>query len=84
MRRRAASARQIPIGTFDNFNHRGRGRQGLARGGVALIYESLMTQSQDEVSTEYGLLAEAVSHPDDFSWVIYRLRRKRDGMTASR
>ena len=30
--------------------------------------------SLDEVSTEYGLLAEAVSHPADFSSVIYRLR----------
>ena len=34
-----------------------------------------MTKSLDEVSTEYGQLAEAVSHPDDFSWVIYRLRQ---------
>ncbi len=33
-----------------------------------------MTPSQDEVSTEYGVLAEAVSHPDDFSSVTYRLR----------
>ena len=39
-----------------------------------LIYESLMTPSLDEVSTEYGALAEPVSHPDDFSFVIYRLR----------
>ena len=35
-----------------------------------------MTQSLDEVSTEYGELAEAVSHPEDFSWVMYRLRRE--------
>ena len=28
----------------------------------------------DEVSTEYGQLAEAVSHPPDFSAVTYRLR----------
>ena len=33
-----------------------------------------MTSSLDEVSTEYGALAEAVSHPDDFSSVTYRLR----------
>ena len=32
-----------------------------------------MTSSLDEVSTEYGL-AEAVSHPEDFSSVTYRLR----------
>ena len=33
-----------------------------------------MTPSLDEVSTEYGALAESVSHPDDFSFVTYRLR----------
>ena len=33
-----------------------------------------MAPALDEVSTEYGLLAEAVSHPDDHSWVTYRLR----------
>ena len=41
---------------------------------VQLVYESLMTSSLDEVSTEYGALAEAVSHPEDFSSVTYRLR----------
>ena len=33
-----------------------------------------MSPAMDEVSTEYGLLAEAVSHPADFSSVTYRLR----------
>ena len=33
-----------------------------------------MAAALDEVSTEYGLLAEAVSYPDDRSSVIYRLR----------
>ena len=33
-----------------------------------------MTPALDEVSTEYGLLAEAVSYPDDRSSVTYRLR----------
>ena len=41
---------------------------------MAFIYKSLTTASLDEVSTEYGALAEAVSHPDDFSSVTYRLR----------
>jgi microcin C transport system substrate-binding protein len=35
-----------------------------------------MADALDEVSTEYGLLAEAVSHPPDFSAVTYRLRRE--------
>jgi microcin C transport system substrate-binding protein len=67
-------ARQILIGTFDNFNLAVAGVKGSLASAVALIYESLMTPSLDEVSTEYGALAESVSHPDDFSSVIYRLR----------
>lgn len=66
--------RQITIGTFDNFNIVVAYVKGNIAGAVGFIYESLMTPAQDEVSTEYGALAEAVSHPDDFSYVIYRLR----------
>ena len=36
-----------------------------------------MVSALDEVSAEYGLLAEAVSYPDDYSSVIYRLRVER-------
>ena len=67
-------ARQIAIGTFDNFNIVVAGVKGQVSGAVAFIYESLLTPALDEVSTEYGALAEAVSHPDDFSFVTYRLR----------
>jgi microcin C transport system substrate-binding protein len=42
--------------------------------GLGLIYESLMTSSLDEVSTMYGLIAEAMSYPDDYSSVTFRLR----------
>jgi ABC-type oligopeptide transport system substrate-binding subunit len=34
----------------------------------------LTVPALDEVSATYGLLAESVSHPDDFSSVTYRLR----------
>lgn len=67
-------ARQILIGTFDNFNVAVAGVKGSLASAVGLVYESLMTSSLDEVSTEYGALAEAVSHPEDFSSVTYRLR----------
>jgi microcin C transport system substrate-binding protein len=69
-------ARMISIGTFDNFNIAVAGVKGSIAPAAALIYEDLMTRSQDEVATEYGLLAEAASHPDDFAWVIYRLRKE--------
>ena len=42
--------------------------------GLGLIYDTLMTDSMDEVSTEYGLLAESLKFPADFSSVTYRLR----------
>ncbi len=50
--------------------------KGVGAGGVGLIYETLMTASLDEVDTsaEYGLLAEALTYPDDYSSVTYRLR----------
>jgi microcin C transport system substrate-binding protein len=67
-------ARQIAVGTFDNFNIVVAGVKGQVSGAVAFVYESLLTPALDEVSTEYGALAEAVSHPDDFSFVTYRLR----------
>ena len=67
-------ARQIAIGTFDNFNPVVAGVKGTIAGAVNLVYEALMSPSLDEVSTEYGALAEAVSHPEDFSSVTYRLR----------
>ena len=66
----------ISIGTFDNFNVAVAGIKGSIAPAATMIYETLMTRSQDEITTEYGLLAEAASHPDDFSWVIYRLRQE--------
>jgi len=64
------------IGTFDNFNRMIAGVKGVFAAGATFINETLMARSLDEVSTEYGLLAEAVKHPADFSWVSYRLRRE--------
>ncbi|HSP49575.1 MAG TPA: extracellular solute-binding protein [Pseudolabrys sp.] len=66
--------RQIAFGTFDNFNSVVAGVKGSIAMGTELFNETLMTAALDEVSTEYGLLAEAASHPDDFSSVTYRLR----------
>jgi microcin C transport system substrate-binding protein len=66
--------RQLEVGTFDNFNIVVAGLKGSIAEGVGLIFETLATQAFDEVSTAYGLLAESVSHPEDRSYVIYRLR----------
>ncbi|HMF25041.1 MAG TPA: extracellular solute-binding protein [Pseudolabrys sp.] len=68
------TVRQIAFGTFDNFNIVVAGVKGSIAVGTELFMETLTTPALDEVSTEYGLLAEAVSYPDDYSTVTYRLR----------
>jgi microcin C transport system substrate-binding protein len=78
--------RQIAVGTFDNFNQVVSGVKGSLAMGTDLFIETLTTPALDEVSTEYGLLAEAVSYPDDRSSVTYRLRaiaRWHDGMPVT-
>ncbi len=73
---KGGTVRMISVGTFDNFNLAVAGVKGSLAPAVGLIYERLMENSQDEIATEYGLLAEAAQHPDDFAWVIYRLRKE--------
>ena len=58
------------LGSFDNLNpYTFKGETGQA-----VNNDALLTSSLDEASTEYGLVASAVWHPDDRSMVIYRLR----------
>ncbi|HYH43991.1 MAG TPA: extracellular solute-binding protein [Burkholderiales bacterium] len=71
---KGGAARLGGLGTFDNFNLVVSGVKGNASAGLNELYDTLVVASLDEVSAEYGLLAEAVSHPADFSSVVYRLR----------
>jgi microcin C transport system substrate-binding protein len=71
---KGGTAREIALGTFDNFNVVVAGVKGSLAAGVTLIYDTLLTDSLDEVSSGYGLVAEAVRYPDDFSYAAYRLR----------
>lgn len=59
-------------GTFDSLND--IIPRGTPAAGLTLIYDTLMSPAVDEVATEYGLLAEAVSYPADYSSVTYKLR----------
>lgn len=61
------------IGTFDNFNPVPEGVKG-SLAPIGDLFEALTTSALDEVSTQYGLLAESMSYPPDFSSVTYRLR----------
>ena len=58
---KGGSARQIAIGTFDNFNTAIAGVKGSLAAGIDLLYETLSVSALDEVSSEYGLVAEAMS-----------------------
>ncbi len=66
--------RMSATGTFDNFNPVIAGLKGQLAAGTDLIFETLATNSLDEEASEYGLIAEAVSFPEDRSSVSYRLR----------
>jgi microcin C transport system substrate-binding protein len=71
---KGGSVKEIAVGTYDNFNRAVAGIKGTLTSGLDLIYDTLVTPALDEVASEYGLLAEAVSYPDDFSSASYRLR----------
>src|SRR3974377_469385 len=73
---KGGTAHQIALGTFDNFNSVVAGVKGSLAAGVDLIYETLLASSLDEVSSGYGLLAEAVSFSPDFSSATFRLREQ--------
>jgi microcin C transport system substrate-binding protein len=71
---KGGAVRLTALGTFDNFNIVIMAIKGNIASGVTLIYDSLMISALDEVSTMYGQIAESANYPDDFSWVVYRVR----------
>ncbi len=71
---KGGEARLGVFGFYDNFNiltFKGRHASGLG-----LMYDSLMEDSLEEPSTSYGLLAEWVSYPKDFSSATFKLREE--------
>ncbi len=63
-------------GSFDSLNPlivRGEPVQGMRE----FVFESLMSRSQDEPFTLYGLIAESIDVPDDRSEVTFTLNRRR-------
>ncbi|MGA0533784.1 extracellular solute-binding protein [Hansschlegelia sp. KR7-227] len=59
-------------GTFDSLNP--FIRKGNPAAGMGDVYDTLMVSASDEPSTEYGLIAESVKYPADWSWATFRLR----------
>jgi microcin C transport system substrate-binding protein len=64
--------REMAFGTFDSLNP--FSIKGTPASRIGLIYDTLLADSPDEASTSYGLIAEWVSYPDDFSSATYQLR----------
>jgi microcin C transport system substrate-binding protein len=58
------------LGSFDSLNANTLKGDPIDPG----VNETLMARALDEPSSEYGLLAESVWYPDDYSQVVYRLR----------
>ena len=65
-------ARLAAQGGFDSFN--AIIPKGEAASGLALIYDTLMVSAYDEISSDYGLIAEAMYVGENYSYVKYRLR----------
>ncbi len=60
------------IGGFDSLNP--FTVKGQPAAGLGNVFDTLLFNSPDEPSAEYGLLAEWISYPDDFSSVTFGLR----------
>lgn len=67
---------QVAVGTFNSFNPyviQGVAAFGLADFGGGMLYDTLMSDSLDQGSTQYPQIAEALQYPNDFSWVKFKL-----------
>jgi microcin C transport system substrate-binding protein len=71
---KGGTVRLTGFGTYDNFNLVVAGVKGAIASDILSIYDTLMVPPLDEVETEYGLLAEGLTYPEDFSSATYRLR----------
>ena len=68
---RGGTVRMSAFGSYDSlhpFIIRGQSAIGLG-----LIYESLTTSTSDEAFSQYGVIAESVTVPEDRSWVSFTL-----------
>jgi microcin C transport system substrate-binding protein len=62
------------VGSFDSLNP--FIIKGDQAAGLGYLFETLTSQSMDEVGSEYGLVAQSSYHPEDYSSVAFRLRKE--------
>lgn len=58
-------------GTFDNFNR--YAQRGSRPAGIGGMVDTLMVGNGDEIDVLYGLIAEAIEYPSDYSWVRFHI-----------
>ncbi len=58
-------------GTYDNL-HR-YAQRGVSAAGSSILYDSLLVESADEIESYYGLIAEKIEYPEDFTWMTFHL-----------
>ncbi len=56
---KGGAASQAVLGTYDNFNMVVAGIKGTLALGIDFVYDTLLVPALDEVSSVYGLIAEA-------------------------
>jgi microcin C transport system substrate-binding protein len=72
---RGGTLRQAAIGSYDNFNpYADRGV--AAQGSEGYFFDPLMAPSEDEIEVYYGLIAEKVEYPADYSWIVFHINSK--------
>jgi microcin C transport system substrate-binding protein len=71
---KGGTVRGFVEGSFDSLNP--FTVKGVPASSLGLVYDSLMTNSPDEPSAQYGLIAEWVSFPPDYSTVTFGINPK--------
>ena len=71
---KGGTLRSFVEGSFDSLNP--FSVKGAPAASLGLIFDSLMTNSPDEPSAQYGLIAEWVSFPPDYSTVTFGINPK--------
>ena len=71
--KKGGTFRRAMYGTFDSFNP--FAIKGMAIKATGYMYDSLLVPSLDEPGTYYGLIAETIEYPTDYSYAIFHLRK---------
>ena len=71
---KGGTMRYATLGTFDNLNP--FVIKGVAAAGITDIFDTLTVASEDEPSSEYGLVAETIELAPDKLSVLYTLRKE--------